>query len=65
MLNIKIKRRIIDSPFSSPNDKLINMYYWSIEDGQRVGTRYDLKDDVVISISVGNDDGLMSQEGCA
>lgn len=56
---------IIDSPFSGPDDKLINMYYWSIEDGQRMGTRYDLKNDAVISISVGNDDGLMAQEGCA
>lgn len=55
---------VMYSPFYSPDNPLINMYYWSIEDGQRVGTRYDLKDDVVISISVGNDDGLMSQEGC-
>ncbi|WP_201555306.1 DUF1131 family protein [Psychrobacter sp. 72-O-c] len=55
---------IIDSPFSGPDDKLINMYYWTVEEGQRVGTRYDLNPDVVINISIGNEDGLMSQEGC-
>ncbi|SNT70193.1 DUF1131 family protein [Psychrobacter sp. LV10R520-6] len=55
---------IIDSPFSGPDDKLINMYYWTVEEGQRVGTRYDLNHDVVINISIGNEDGLMSQEGC-
>lgn len=35
-----------------------------VEDGARVGIRYDLLDKKVISISVGNDDGLRSQEGC-
>lgn len=56
---------IVDSPFSPADAKLVNMYYWTVEEGQRVGTRYDLLDEKVISISVGNDDGLMSQEGCA
>lgn len=56
---------VMYSPFYSPDNPLINMYYWSIEDGQRVGTRYDLLDKKVTSISIGNEDGLMSQEGCA
>ena len=56
---------VMYSPFYSPDNPLINMYYWSGQNGQRVGTRYDFLDKKVISISVGNDDGLMSQEGCA
>ena len=56
---------IVDSPFSLADSKLITMYYWTVQEGQRVGTRYDLLNEKVISISIGNDDSLMSQEGCA
>ena len=56
---------VMYSPFYSPDNPLITMYYWSGANGQRVGTRYDLLDKKVTSISVGNEDGLMSQEGCA
>ena len=56
---------VMYSPFYSPDNPLITMYYWSGENGQRVPIRYDLLNKKVISISIGNDDGLMSQEGCA
>ena len=57
-----------DSPYGSPNENII-VYYWHKENGQnseqRVGTKYQVDNNVVTSISIGLESALRLWEGCA
>ena len=59
---------VTDSPYGTPNENII-IYYWykSSNQGreQRVGTKYQVDNNIVTSISIGLESALRLWEGCA
>lgn len=57
-----------DSPYGNPNENII-IYYWYEDNGQsseqRIGTKYQVNNNVVTSISIGFESALRLGEGCS
>lgn len=57
-----------DSPYGNPNENII-IYYWYKDNGQsseqRIGTKYQVDNNVVTSISIGFESALRLGEGCS
>ena len=57
-----------DSPYGNPNENII-LYYWYEDNDQsseqRVGTKYQVDNGIVTSISIGLESALRLGEGCA
>ncbi len=53
-----------DSPYVNPNENII-IYYWYEDNGQRIGTKYQVDNNVVTSISIGFESALRLWKGCA
>lgn len=57
---------VTDSPYGSPNENII-LYYWHDQstNNERLGTKYEVDNDVITSISIGFESALRRGEGCA
>lgn len=57
-----------NSPYGNPNENII-LYYWYEDKGQsseqRIGTKYQVDNNVVTSISIGFESALRLGEGCS
>ncbi|WP_123891909.1 hypothetical protein [Psychrobacter sp. DAB_AL32B] len=52
------------SPYGNPNENII-IYYWYEDNGQILGTKYQVDNGIVTSISIGLESALRLWEGCA
>ena len=55
---------VTDSPYGTPNENII-VYYWYDDNGQSLGTKYQVDNGVVTDISIGLESALRLWEGCA
>ena len=55
---------VVDSPYGTPNENII-VYYWYDNNGQSLGTKYQVDNGIVTDISIGLESALQLWEGCA